>query len=233
MDYRPDATESLSQMPAGDQPLRRRCPPQLADRVSFACRLRDILAVRKRYGIATGVQLDVPQVSNKAMLVMVHQLSDAEQVTVLNFSATRDLRQRASPSTWCPAACWSTCSTDEEVGEVDDLHSFGITLGPHEGRSLLVLCPGDHPVDPPHRTVLPTERPGLTFALGCGAEPPGRRGPSRRGLPTTSGLCVDPFLGAGLFLVLGTHVSRPPRSRAGSTSRRPATSPRATTPRRC
>ncbi len=36
--------------------------------------------------------------------------------------------------------------TDEEVGEVDDLHSFAITLEPHEGRSLLVLCPGDHPV---------------------------------------------------------------------------------------
>ena len=34
--------------------------------------------------------------------------------------------------------------TDEEVGEVDDLHSFAITLGPHEGKSLLVLCPGDH-----------------------------------------------------------------------------------------
>ena len=34
--------------------------------------------------------------------------------------------------------------TDEEIGEVDDLHSFPITLEPHEGRSLLVLCPGDH-----------------------------------------------------------------------------------------
>ena len=36
--------------------------------------------------------------------------------------------------------------TDEEVGEVDDLHSFAVKLEPHEGRSLLVLCPGDHPV---------------------------------------------------------------------------------------
>jgi hypothetical protein len=37
--------------------------------------------------------------------------------------------------------------TDEGVGEVDDLNSFGIHLGPHEAKSLLVLCPGDHPVD--------------------------------------------------------------------------------------
>ena len=37
--------------------------------------------------------------------------------------------------------------TDEEVGEVDDLHSFAVRLGPHEGRSLLVLCPGDRPVE--------------------------------------------------------------------------------------
>ena len=43
--------------------------------------------------------------------------------------------------------------TDEEMGEVDDLHSFAVTLGPHEGRSLLVLCPGDHPV------ALPASRP--------------------------------------------------------------------------
>ena len=32
--------------------------------------------------------------------------------------------------------------TDEEIGQVDDLHSFAVGLGPHEGLSLLVLCPG-------------------------------------------------------------------------------------------
>ena len=64
MDYRPDATESLSKMPRGIS-LYGSLPAQLADRDSFACRLRDILAVRKRYGIATGIQLDVPQVSQQ------------------------------------------------------------------------------------------------------------------------------------------------------------------------
>src|SRR3712207_9384791 len=86
MDYQPDAKESGSKMPRGAS-LYGPLPAQLRDPNSFACRLRDILAVRKRYGIATATQVDVPPVSHKAMLVMVHQLEDAEQVTVLNFSA--------------------------------------------------------------------------------------------------------------------------------------------------
>ena len=36
--------------------------------------------------------------------------------------------------------------TDEELGEVDNLNSLTISLQPHEGKSLLVMCPGDHPV---------------------------------------------------------------------------------------
>jgi trehalose synthase len=86
MDYRPDATESLSKLPRGTS-LYGSLRTQLKDPNSFACRLRDMLAVRKRYGIATATQVDVPPVSHKAMLVLVHQLTDAEQVTVLNFSA--------------------------------------------------------------------------------------------------------------------------------------------------
>jgi trehalose synthase len=145
LNYRPEATESLSKMPRGIS-LYGSLPAQLKDETSFACRLRDILAVRKRYGIATAVQLDVPQVSNKAMLVMVHQLSDAEQVTVLNFSASPISGSVISESLM-PGSILVDMFTDEEVGEVDDLHSFAISLEPHQGRSLLVLCPGDHPVD--------------------------------------------------------------------------------------
>ena len=89
----PHAHESLSKMPRGIS-LYGSLPAQLQDSSSFARRLAEILAVRKRYGIASSVQLDVPQVSNKAMLVMVHQLSDAEQVTVLELLGTADLGQR-------------------------------------------------------------------------------------------------------------------------------------------
>jgi hypothetical protein len=62
-------------------------PQQLQDPNSFASRLREVLAVRSRYGIATSVQVEVPDVSDKAMLVMVHLLETRQlQVNVLNFS---------------------------------------------------------------------------------------------------------------------------------------------------
>jgi trehalose synthase len=144
MDYRPDATESLSRLPRGTS-LYGSLPQQLQNPNSFACRLRDLLAIRKRYGIATAVQLDVPQVSNKAMLVMVHQLSDAEQVTVLNFSAG-EIHGSVMSEHLVPGSTLVDMVTDEVIGEVDDLHTFHLTLAPHEGKSILVLCPGDHPV---------------------------------------------------------------------------------------
>jgi trehalose synthase len=159
MDYRPEATESLSRLPRGTS-LYGSLPAQLEDPTSFACRLRDILAVRKRYGIATAIQLDVPQVSHKAMLVMVHQLSDAEQVTVLNFS-NQEISGSVLSEHLVPGSGLVDMFTDELVGEVDDLHSFFVTLGPHEGRSLLVLCPGDQPVSPHRHSDRPSVRPSV------------------------------------------------------------------------
>jgi trehalose synthase len=159
MDYRPEATESLSRLPRGTS-LYGSLPAQLEDPTSFACRLRDILAVRKRYGIATAIQLDVPQVSHKAMLVMVHQLSDAEQVTVLNFS-NQEISGSVLSEHLVPGSGLVDMFTDELVGEVDDLHSFFVTLGPHEGRSLLVLCPGDQPVSTHHHSDRPSVRPSV------------------------------------------------------------------------
>ena len=145
MGYQPDATESKSKIPRGTA-LYGSLPEQFEDPESFASRLSRILAMRKRYGIATAVQLDVPRVSNKAMLVMVHALSDAEQVTVLNFSAEPISGSVISPHL-VPGSRLVDMLTEEEVGQVDDLHSFSVRLGPHDGRSLLVLCPGDRPVE--------------------------------------------------------------------------------------
>ncbi len=144
MDYRPNATESTSQMPRGKN-LYGSLPAQLARENSFARRLRDILEVRKRYGIASAIQLDVPQVSHRSMLVMVHQLAEAEQVTVLNFSGS-EITGTVRSEALVPGSGLVDMMTDAELGEVDDLQSFALTLGPYEGRSLLVMCPGDHPV---------------------------------------------------------------------------------------
>ena len=94
---------------------------------------------------------------------MVHQLSDAEQVTVLNFSA-KPITATVHSAFLVSGSMVVDMVTDEEVGEVDDLHNFYLTLGPHEGRSLLVLCPGDrplgdHPHEHPHALSRPSVRP--------------------------------------------------------------------------
>jgi hypothetical protein len=114
-------------------------PQQLKDPTSFVSRLRRILALRRRYGIATSSQVDVPDVSNKAMLVMVHKLSHPgkHQVTVLNF-ALDPIVGTINSSHLAPGSTVLDMFTDEIIGEVDDLHSFHITLDGHQGRSLFI-----------------------------------------------------------------------------------------------
>ena len=141
MDYRPDASESLSKMPRGVS-LYGTLATQRHDPNSFASRLRDILQVRKRYGIATSEQLDVPKVSNKAMLVMVHRLlADHQvQVTVLNF-CNQPISGSVLSEHLVSGATVIDMFTDEQVGEVDDLHSFAVSLEPHQGLALLIVPP--------------------------------------------------------------------------------------------
>ena len=75
MDYRPDATESTSKMPRGDQPVRLAAGPARGRRVVRPPAARRSCAVRKRVRDRhRRPSSTCPQVSNKAMLVMVHQL---------------------------------------------------------------------------------------------------------------------------------------------------------------
>ncbi|MEU4688961.1 maltose alpha-D-glucosyltransferase [Actinoplanes sp. NPDC023714] len=117
MDYRPDATGSPSRIPRG-RSLYGSVPRQLADPGSFVAGLRDILRVRAESGIATALQLDVPDVTDPALFAMVHRLGDGRrQMTVLNFAGR--------PVTGRPVS--------SEVLLDDDL-----SLGPHEGRFLII-----------------------------------------------------------------------------------------------
>jgi trehalose synthase len=137
MNHRPEATESPSKIPRGNS-LYGSLPQQLQEPNSFLSRLCGILAVRKRYGIATSVQVDVPQVSNPAMLVMVHRLdSERMQVTVLNF-AGHAIAGRVRSEHLAPRLPITDMFTDEVTGKVDHQHTFAVTLGPHQGKSLLI-----------------------------------------------------------------------------------------------
>lgn len=80
------ATVSASGMPRADM-LYGDLKQQLADKNSFASQLRDMLQLRERLSLATASQLQIPDVTNPALLAMVHALEDGrKQVTVLNFS---------------------------------------------------------------------------------------------------------------------------------------------------
>jgi hypothetical protein len=126
-----------TKMPAG-RSLYGSLPEQLAEPDSFASRLARVIEVRRAYGIATAEQIDVPDVSNKAQLVMVHRLGDGRlQITVLNFSGAAlsgSVRSEFLP----PQAVVTDMFTGEEVAVVDDLRSFSLELGAYEGTSLLV-----------------------------------------------------------------------------------------------
>ncbi len=62
-------------------------PEQLADPNSFASQLKKLLVIRQQYRIYESRQLAIPDVQNKGLLVMVHELPEGMgiQVTALNF----------------------------------------------------------------------------------------------------------------------------------------------------
>jgi hypothetical protein len=150
MDYRPEATESPSKMPRGAS-LYGPLPQQLEDANSFASRLREILAVRARHGIATGMQVEVPEVSDKAMLVMVHRLDTRQlQVTVLNFSS-QPIAGSVRSEHLSPGAAVIDMVSDQVIAEVDHDQTFAVSLGPHQGMSLLTV-PATAPDPPRHHS---------------------------------------------------------------------------------
>ncbi|QWC85983.1 maltose alpha-D-glucosyltransferase [Nocardioidaceae bacterium] len=145
---------SAAGMPAG-RALYGPLPDQLDDPASFASRLSRVLAVRDEHDIALAEQLDVPPVSQRAMLVLVHRLPDERlQVTVLNFS--EEYITGSVHSEHLPAGASLTDAFDGvDYGEVDDLGTFTAVLGPFGGLCLLVDPVGDAlPVAPP-ATVAP------------------------------------------------------------------------------
>jgi trehalose synthase len=132
-----EATVSASGMPRA-RSLYGPLPEQLKDEHSFARRLQKILRVREEWGIATGLLLDVPEVSQRGLLVMVHRLASGQiQVTVLNFS-NESITGSVNSTHLEAGAQVQDLFSEETVGQVDDLHSFFIELGAYQGTALLI-----------------------------------------------------------------------------------------------
>ena len=145
MGMNPKAQRSAAGIPRG-RSLYGPLPEQLADETSFARQLQAILAVRKEHGVAVSKQVDVPDVSHKGMLVLVHQLADPQQLqlTVLNF-ANEPVAGTVRSKRLLPGAELSNSFTGEPFGVVDDLSSFHVELHPHQGMSLLAQLPNPDP----------------------------------------------------------------------------------------
>jgi trehalose synthase len=143
MGVNPRATKSTAGMPRG-RSLYGSIPDQLADETSFLRQLRAILRVRAHYGIATSRQLDIPEVSHRGMLVMVHELADPGQyqLTVLNF-ANEHIAGTVRSEKLPPGAAVSDMFSGKHVATVDDLCSFAVDMPPHHGMALLVEAPSD------------------------------------------------------------------------------------------
>lgn len=147
MGVNPTATKSSAGMPRG-RSLYGSIPEQLADDASFLRQLQAILRVRSHYGIATSRQVDIPEVSHRGMLVLVHQL-DGEgrfQLTVLNFAneeVAGSVRSKKLP----PGATVSDMFTGKAFATVDDLFSFAVEMPAHHGMSLLVEAPAGEAED--------------------------------------------------------------------------------------
>ncbi|MGK2855536.1 MAG: maltose alpha-D-glucosyltransferase, partial [Microbacteriaceae bacterium] len=140
----PEASHSSAGMPRGTS-LYGSIPEQLADETSFLRQLQAILRVRTHFGIATSRQIDIPEVSHRGMLVMVHQLDDPRrfQLTVLNF-ANEDIAGTVRSEYLPPQATVSDMFSGKIIAHVDDLHSFPVEMTAHHGMCLLVEAPQSH-----------------------------------------------------------------------------------------
>jgi trehalose synthase len=117
-------------------------PHQLEDPTSFARQLQRIIELRREHEIYLGEQLDVPDVPNRAMLVLVHQLPSGQQhLLILNFSEEDVLGTVRSEVLIPHSRVIDMFGGWEGEAEVDELNSFHVTLGPYEGFSLLIQPP--------------------------------------------------------------------------------------------
>jgi trehalose synthase len=145
MDVNPKAEKSRFGLPRA-RTLYGSLPEQLKDPDSFASQLKRMLAARKKYRIAEGELVAVPDVTNSALCVLVMRLPEqlAVAVTALNYSqkpvqeqialgkieALKELTLAGRPAL--------DSVSGESAGEVDAQGGLSIDLEGWSGKTLII-----------------------------------------------------------------------------------------------
>ncbi|MBK8462269.1 MAG: maltose alpha-D-glucosyltransferase [Nigerium sp.] len=138
-DANPAAKASAAGMPIA-RALYGSLPAQLEKDSSFVGRLAEILRVRRRNGIATGLLIDVPDVPQPGMLVLVNQLeTGVTQVTALNFTGAKVTGRVQSAA--LPQGRVFDLSTRRKVDTLDKLGGFNVELPAFGGLAMVVREP--------------------------------------------------------------------------------------------
>jgi hypothetical protein len=134
----PGTTKSSADLPrtrALYGPLRA----QLKSPGSFAGALQKMLRVRADYRINESEQVDVPAVTGKGLVVMVHRLPAGKgtQVTALNFGRTQ-VRETVAIKAAPPGGAVMDLLEGKTLGTLAAGGRLELALGPHQGQVLLV-----------------------------------------------------------------------------------------------
>jgi trehalose synthase len=137
MDVNPAATTSPAGLPKAPT-LYGPISDQLQQPDSFASRLKALLAIRQQYRLYAARQVDIPDVNNKSLLVMVHQLPQERgvQVTALNFGPTPIHETVAASS--LPAGQVVDMLSGQTEGPLPTPGQLRVSLSPYEGKSYLI-----------------------------------------------------------------------------------------------
>ena len=137
MDVNPAATSSQAGLPKA-QALYGPLAAQLEQPDSFVRQLQHLLAVRQTYRIYASRQLPIPEVINKGLLVMVHELPVGlgTQVTALNFGPTAI--DETVTLVGVPPGPVFNMLIDRTEGELTSSGQLSLQLAGYEGKSLLI-----------------------------------------------------------------------------------------------
>jgi trehalose synthase len=148
----PSAAQSTYGLPRAKE-LYGSLPEQLSDPNSFASRLKKMLGARRKYKIALGTMIAVPEVEHSALCVLVFRLPEKHSyaVTALNFGRN-PIREEIDLSAiekaeGCSISDWESIDaiTEKPEGAIGEDDRYELSLDPLTGKTL-IFCLGlaDH-----------------------------------------------------------------------------------------